>query len=56
MEIDKAKDLVLVPVGPVTRAWAKRFKEALNTLLQHIVVENGKSTCVELTNRAQIVN
>ena len=29
---DKAKDPVLVPVGPVTRARAKRFKEALNTL------------------------
>ena len=53
---DMAKDLVLVPVGPVTRARAKRFKEALNTLAQHIVIEDGKSTCVESTNRAQIVN
>jgi hypothetical protein len=53
---DKAKDPVLVPVGPVTRARAKRFKEALNTLAQHIMIEEGKSTCLESTNTAQIVN
>ena len=53
---DKAKDPVLAPVSSVKRARAKRFKEALNTLAQHIVIEDGKSTCVESTNRAQIVN
>ena len=53
---DKTKDPVLVPVGPVTRARAKRFKEALNALAQHIVIEEGKSTCMESTNIAQIVN
>ena len=51
-----AKDPDLVPIGPVTRARAKKFKEALNTLAQHIVIEVGKSTCVESTNRAEIVN
>ena len=39
---DEAKDPVLVPIGPVTRAWSKRFKEDLNTLAQHIVIEDGK--------------
>ena len=53
---DKTKDPVLVPVGPVTRAQAKRFKEALNTLAQHIMIKDGKSICVESTNRAQIIN
>ena len=51
-----AKDPVLVPVGPVTRARAKRFKEALNTFAQHIVIEVGKASCMESTNRAAIVN
>ncbi|GMN51970.1 hypothetical protein TIFTF001_021113 [Ficus carica] len=51
MKFDKAKDSVLVPIGPVTRARAKRFKEALNTLAQHIVIEEGKSTCIRLIKR-----
>ena len=33
---DEAKDPVLVPIGPVTRARSKRFKEDLNTSAQHI--------------------
>ena len=39
---DEAKDPVLVPIGPVTRARSKRFKEDLHTLAQHIVIEDGK--------------
>ena len=33
-------DLVRVPIGPVTRARAKRFKESLNELIQHIWAKN----------------
>ena len=29
-------DPVQVPIGPITRARAKRFKESLNGLIQHI--------------------
>ena len=29
-------DPIQVPIGPVTRARAKRFKETLNVLIQHI--------------------
>ena len=39
---DEVKDPILVPAGPVTRARAKSFKEASNTLAQHIVIEDGK--------------
>ena len=33
-------DPVQVPIGPVTRARAKRFKESLNGLIQHIWAKN----------------
>ena len=32
-------DPIQVPIGPVTRARAKRFKESLNGLIQHIWAE-----------------
>ena len=44
-------DPVQVPIGPVTRARAKRFKESLNGLIQHIWAKNhlcgpnDNSTC-----------
>ena len=34
-----SKDLVLVPIGPVTRAQAKKFKDVLN--------EIGRASCRE---------
>ena len=33
-------DPVQVPIGPVTRAQAKRFNESLNGLIQHIWAKN----------------
>ena len=32
-------DLIQVPIGPVTRARAKRFKETVNIFMQHIWAE-----------------
>ena len=29
-------DSIQVPIGPITRAWPKRFKETLNGLIQNI--------------------
>ena len=31
-----SKDLVQVPIGPVTRAQAKKFKDVLNELIQEL--------------------
>jgi hypothetical protein len=31
-----SKDLVQVPIGRVTRAWAKKFKDVLNGLIQEL--------------------
>ena len=31
-----SKDLVQVPIGPVTRAQAKKFKDVLNGLIQEL--------------------
>jgi hypothetical protein len=31
-----SKDLVQVPIGPVMRAWAKKFKDVLNGLIQEL--------------------
>ena len=31
-----SKDLVQVPIGPVTRARAKKFKDVLNGLIQEL--------------------
>ena len=45
-------DPIQVPIGPVTRRRAKRFKETLNGLIQHIWAEEsscrskGDATCV----------
>ena len=33
------KELIQVPIGPITRARAKRFKESLNGLIQGIWTE-----------------
>ena len=32
-------DPIQVPIGPITRAWVKKFKETLNGLIQNIWVE-----------------
>ena len=34
-------DLIQVPIGPVTRARAKKFKEILNAFIQHIWAEES---------------
>ena len=34
-------DPIQVPIGPITRARAKRFKETLNVLIQHIWAEES---------------
>ena len=31
-----SKDLIQVPIGPVTRARAKKFKDVLNELIQEL--------------------
>ena len=36
-------DPVQVPIGPVTRARAKRFKESLNGLIQHIWAKDNST-------------
>jgi hypothetical protein len=38
-----ANDPLEVPIGPITRATAKKLKEALNVLVQNIVEQNGPS-------------
>ena len=35
-------DPLEVPLGPMTRAWAKRFKEALYVLIQDVHVEEAR--------------
>lgn len=37
-----------VPVGPVTRGRAKKFKEGLMGLLQAMWIENGLTTCSKM--------
>ena len=40
-----ARDPIQVPIGPVTRARAKRFKEELNTLVCRVLQQVGDVTC-----------
>ena len=41
------KDPIAVPLGPVTRARAKKFKEALNGLIQALHKEAANSVTTE---------
>jgi hypothetical protein len=43
-----SKDLVQVPIGPVTRARAKKFKDVLNRLIQELWAQaNSWRPCTE---------
>jgi hypothetical protein len=42
-----SKDLVQVPIGPVTRARAKKFKDVLNELIQELWAEANSLRPIE---------
>ena len=48
-------DPVQVPIGPVTRARAKRFKEALNGLIQSIFLESNSLRPIEQDPRSPTI-
>ena len=53
-----SKDLVQVPIGPVTRARAKKFKDVLNGLIQELWAQASLWRAIEHDPRGQqkIVN
>jgi hypothetical protein len=48
-----SKDLVQVPIGPVTRARAKKFKDVLNGLIQELWVQANSWRPIEHDPRGQ---
>jgi hypothetical protein len=47
------KDLLQVPIGPVTRAQAKKFKDVLNGLIQELWVQANSWRPIEHDPRGQ---
>ena len=47
------KEPIQVPIGPITRARAKKFKEALHGLIQHVCEETNKWRPAMSHNQAQ---
>jgi len=48
-----SKDLVQVPIGPVTRARAKKFKDVLNGLIQELWAQPNSWRPIEHDPRGQ---
>ena len=48
-----SKDLVQVPIGPVTRAQAKKFKDVLNGLIQELWAQANSWRPIEYDPRGQ---
>jgi hypothetical protein len=48
-----SKDLVQVPIGPVTRARAKKFKDVLNGLIQELWAQANSWRPIEHDPRRQ---
>ena len=48
-----SKDLVQVPIGPVTRAQAKKFKDVLNGLIQELWAQANSWRPIEHDPRGQ---
>jgi hypothetical protein len=48
-----SKDLVQVPIGPVTRARAKKFKDVLNGLIQELWAQANSGKPIEHDPRGQ---
>jgi hypothetical protein len=48
-----SKDLVQVPIGPVTRARAKKFKDVLNGLIQELWAQANSWRPIEHDPRGQ---
>jgi hypothetical protein len=48
-----SKDLVQVPIGPVTRARAKKFKDVLNRLIQELWAQANSWRPIEHDPRGQ---
>jgi len=48
-----SKDLVQVPIGPVTRARAKKFKDVLNGLIQELWAQANSGRPIEHDPRGQ---
>jgi hypothetical protein len=48
-----SKDLVQVPIGPVTRARAKKFKDVLNGLIQELWAQTNSWRPIEHNPRGQ---
>ena len=48
-----SKDLVQVPIGPVTRARAKKFKDVLNELIQELWAQANSWRPIEHDPRGQ---
>jgi hypothetical protein len=48
-----SKDLVQVPIGPVTRARAKKFKDVLNGLIQELWAQANSWRPIEDDPRGQ---
>ncbi|KAB1209641.1 hypothetical protein CJ030_MR6G017551 [Morella rubra] len=57
-EAEDSKDLVQVPIGPVTRARAKKFKDVLNGLIEELWAQANAWRPIEHDPREQqrIVN
>ena len=53
-----SKDLIQIPIGPVTRARAKKFKDVLNGLIQELWAQANLWRPIEHDSRGQqkIVN
>ena len=47
MDLSPRDDLVRVPLGPVTRARAKRFKESFQALVQNVQNQQGVHRNIE---------
>jgi hypothetical protein len=48
-----SKDLIQVPIGPVTRARAKKFKDVLNGLIQELWAQANSWRPIEHDPRGQ---
>jgi hypothetical protein len=48
-----SKDLIQVPIGPVTRARAKKFRDVLNGLIQELWVQSNSWRPIEHDPRRQ---
>ena len=48
-----SKDLVQVPIGPVMGAWAKKFKDVLNGLIQELWAQANSWRPIEHNPRGQ---